>query len=277
MASDPEPKESQIEPPKEEAPKKNRLRLALTVFVLMIAGFVGFDGYINKWGTMKSLINWNTLELHTAGGLKRSFKAGKDFTLHRLENVQNIVNPDSLSVIDQPYRDQGLYRLYFRMSDSSSAKIQRLYQTMSAFDTTGQMTQKIEDVKRAYKGLRLALRLDSTSRSDSVPHVSGDSAKYTASTNLSFGSDQDVSRALGRLVKNPQVLVGLGIGAAASFGIGLLEGEAYVAVAPLDAFGFDSLMIGSRSALWEGKPIDILWTLAKEDTSRSPQPPSPIE
>jgi hypothetical protein len=257
----------------EEIPsKKRRLATFLTIFFLGIAGFVGFDGYINRWGVVKEFLNWNSLELHFSNGSSRKLKAGKDFTVERIENVQTVINPDSLVPLDRPYREQGLYRLYFRMSDSSTAKINRLYETLYRFDTTGQMTKQLEDVKLAYQRLRKVLHLDSLSQHDTLASLPSDSQKFTASTNLSFGSDQNVKAAFNRLLKNPHVLVGLGIGAAASFGIGLLEGDAYVAFAPSDAFGFDSLVVGPTAGLWEGKSIDILWTLTPRDTTRAADP-----
>lgn len=263
------------EAPKGDQPepkKKNWLRIAAMLLTLTIAGFVGFDGYVNKWGVIKSFLHWNTLELHGVDGAQHFLKSGKDFHLVRIDDVQKILRSDSLAILDQPYRENGLYRLYFRLSDSSSAKMQRLYQTLEAFDTTGRLSHTIDDIELAYRGVRRLLHLDSTARRDSIDRAGVDSATFYSSTNLSFGSDQEVSRAFSRLVKNPQLLVGVGVGAAASFGLGLLEGDAYVAFAPSDVFRFDSLTVGPRAALWEGKSIDILWTLGKVDTSHSVAP-----
>ncbi len=70
-----------------------------------------------------------------------------------------------------------------------------------------------------------------------------------------------------KLMSDPRVLAGVGIGIVASAGIDLLRGNAYLAYSKDDVFRLDTLKVGSRVGTWEGSPIDILWAFGKQDTS----------
>ena len=85
--------------------------------------------------------------------------------------------------------------------------------------------------------------------------------------------DDNVGKAVVRLLsRSPQVLVGLGIGIAASAGADLFEGRVYCAVSREDCFRLDRLKVGARVGAWEGKSIDILWAFGKVDSPRSRAP-----
>lgn len=241
------------------------------VLVLAVAGFVAFDGYINKWALLRSLAHYNQLQIRRFDGSPVILKANSDFQLVRIDDASCLLNPDSLAKFDSLYRENGLIRIYFRMSDSSSAKMERLYQAVARFDTTESVKHSIEDARRNYQKLLRALKIDTTAVSDSLKKASLDTSKRVVETAIT-GSDNDFSAAMGRLLKNPQLAIGAGIGIAAAFGIDLLHGYAYVAVAKESIVNIDSTQLGAGAGQWEGNPIDILWVFGKPDSSqRTPQ------
>ena len=262
-------KQENAEQQEEKKPEKSfglAKKLSL-VFVLAVAGFVAFDGYINKWALLRSLTHYNQLQIRRFDGSPVILKANSDFQLVRIDDASRLLNPDSLARFDSLYRENGLVRIYFRMSDSSSAKMERLYQAVAKFDTTDSIKHSIEDARRNYQKLLRALKIDTTAAPDSLNRASLDSSKRVVETGMT-GSDNDFSAAMGRLLKNPQLAIGAGIGVAAAFGIDLLHGYAYVAVAREAVVSADSIRLGAEAGLWEGNPIDILWAFGKPDTSQ---------
>ncbi len=262
-------KQEDAEQQEEKKPEKSfglAKKLSL-VFVLAVAGFVAFDGYINKWALLRSLTHYNQLQIRRFDGSPVILKANSDFQLVRIDDTSRLLNPDSLARFDSLYRENGLVRIYFRMSDSSSAKMERLYQAVARFDTTESIKHSIEDARRNYQKLLRALKIDTTAASDSLKRASLDSSKRVVETGMT-GSDSDFSTAMGRLLKNPQLAIGAGIGVVAAFGIDLLHGYAYVAVAREALIPVDSIRLGAEAGQWEGNPIDILWAFGKPDTSQ---------
>lgn len=247
--------------------KRNWLKILATVLVLSVIGFIGFDGYINRWAFVRSIQHYNQLELQRQDGTWVVIRANTDFRLHRIDEIAILFNPDSLSAFDAPFRNEGFGRLYFRISDSSSAKMERLYRTLSTFDTAETIRQSIEDARRNYRKLLYALKIDTVAVVDSSKKASMDSTKRLVETGMS-GSDKDFSTAVGRLLRNPQLAIGAGLGLAAAFGIELLQGDAYVAVAKEGILRVDSLRFGAEVARWEGNPIDVLWAFEKRDSSQ---------
>lgn len=261
--------QEQAEKPKEIEPIKSfGLAKKLSVVILLaIAGFVAFDGYINKWSFFRSLQHYNQLQLHRSDGSPLILKAHDDFQLVRIDDIARLLNADSLVGFDEPFRNQGLVRVYFRMSDSSSAKMERLYQALAKVDSTESIKHSIEDARRSYQKLLRALKMDTTAVSDSLKRADTDTSKRVVETGV-MSSDKDFGTAMGRLLKNPQLAIGAGIGIAAAFGIDLLHGYAYVAVAKENVFQVDSLKLGAQAGEWEGNPVDILWTFGKQDTTQ---------
>ncbi len=262
-----ETKEEPKEQPKTEQPqpqKKNWLKISATIFLLAFVGFVGFDGYINKWAFVHSLLHYNQLQLQHRDGRLLTLKAHTDFQLVRVEEISSLFNPDSLDNLDAPLRQAGFSRLYFRMSDSSSAKMERLYQVLARLDTTESIRHSIEDTRRR---LLYALKIDTTAIPDSLKRATRDTTKHVMETGMT-SSDKDFTTAVGRLLRNPHLALGAGIGVAAALGIDLLHGDAYVVIAKEGTFPIDSIAIGPQAGHWEGNPIDILWTFGKEDSVR---------
>lgn len=240
------------------------------VLVLAVAGFVAFDGYINKWAFFRSLAHFNQLQMQRLDGSPLILKAKSDLQVVRID-ASRLFNPDSLAAIDSVHRENGLVRIYFRMSDSSSAKMERLYQAVARFDTTETIKHSIEDARRNYQKLLRTLKIDTTAVPDSLKKAGVDSSKHVVETGM-MGSGKDFSSAMGQLLKNPQIAIGAGIGVAAAFGIDLLHGEAYVAVARERDVPIDSIRLGAEAGLWEGNPIDILWAFGKPDTAQHARP-----
>jgi hypothetical protein len=206
------------------------------------------------------------LQLKDKSGRTWDLIARKDFQILRIKDVQRVVNADSLLTLDQPYRNTGFYRVYFRNSDSSSVKLQRMYQALLNLDTAQTIKHTFEDADRAYRNLQRILHPGQTIPGDSISRGRRDSSKTTSRSDLALGSGDETSAVIRKIMSNPQVLVGAGIGIAAVAGADLLRGDAYVAFSKENVFRLDSIMVGTRVGSWEGSPIDILWTFAPRDT-----------
>lgn len=248
-------------------PPRNRLQKIAAVLLLALIAFVGIDGYFNGWGTIRGLATLNTLELRDRTGNSWELVAKKDFQLVSIKNVRNVLTPDSLFALDRQYREGGFYRLYFRISDSASAKLQKMYQTLTAVDSGQTIKHTIEDAERAYQNLQRILRFTRSTIPDSVSHVPTDTAAKLSKSDLDLGSGDEAATVLKKFASNPQIIVGLGIGIVASTAIDLLRGDAYVALSKENIFRLDSLSVGMRVGTWEASPIDILWVFAKQDTA----------
>jgi hypothetical protein len=247
-------------------PVRNRLQKIAAVLLLALIAFVGIDGYFNSWGTIRSLAALNTLELRDKSGHSWDLVAKKDFQLVSIKDVRNVLSPDSLFAFDRQYREDGFYRLYFRTSDSASAKLQKMYQTLQAVDSGQTIKRTIEDAERAYQNLQRILRFNRPELRDSVSRIPADSTAKFSKSDLDLGSGDEAASVIKKFASNPQVIVGLGIGIVASAAIDLLRGDAYVALSKGNVFRLDSINVGTRVGTWEGSPIDILWVFAKQDT-----------
>lgn len=245
-------------------------RKLIAILSLALIAFVASDGYFNQWKTIKRIWSWNTLELQGQNNLTWRLKAGQDFQLINISDVRTTVRAESLLVFDQPLRDSGYYRLYFRPSDSVSVHLQKMYRTLLSYDTAGTITRSIEDTKKAYHNIQLLFGLDSATARDSLVNRTSDTTKQLSHTSLSLGGDEETSVALKKLLGSPQVIVGVGIGIALSAGSDLLRGGAYCAIAKNDVFRIDSIKLGMRVGVWEGAPIDILWALKKKENKQIP-------
>lgn len=245
-------------------------KIATTILVACII-FLGLDGYFNRWGVVRTLIDWHTLELRGTDGSAWYLKSSSDFKLIEIDDPERIFSAENLAAFDQPYRDEGAYRLYFRISDSGSVRLQALYQVLASVDSTEQIQRTVEEAERAYRNLVRLLGFDTTAVADSIPLRRDGLRTPVVENSVAQSQDDAVGTTVVRfLSKSPQVLVGLGIGIAASAGADLLEGRTYVAVARGDCFRLDRLRVGARVGAWQGKSIDILWAFGRID------PPSPM-
>jgi len=261
---------SQASPQDHAGPDKTMIalrKLATTIVVACII-FLGVDGYFNRWGVVRTLIDWHTLELRGTDGSAWYLKSSRDFKLFEISDPEQIFRAENLAAFDQPYRDEGTYRLYFRISDSGSVRLQALYQILASVDTAEQIRRTVEEAERAYRNLVQLLGFDTTAAVDSIPLQRDQLRTPVVENSLASSQDEGMGPAVVRLLsKSPQVLVGLGIGIAASAGADLLEGRTYVAVARQDCFRLDHLRVGARVGAWQGKSIDILWAFAKIESS----------
>jgi hypothetical protein len=240
------------------------LRKIVMAIVVALIIFLALDGYLNRWGVVRTLIDWHTLELRGTDGSAWYLKSTRDFRLIRIEDPEQIFRTENLAAFDQPYREEGMYRLYFRISDSGSVRLQSLYQAISSVDSTERIQKALGDAQRAYHNLIRLLGIDTTVASDSIPLRRDEWRPPVVENDLMTVQDEDMKTAVVRfLSRSPQVLVGLGIGIAASAGADLLEGKTYCAVAREDCFRLDRLKVGARVGAWEGKSIDILWAFGK--------------
>jgi hypothetical protein len=255
-----------------QEPVSSPLQKAATILLFALIVFLVVDAYFNDWSFVRSLASLNTLELSDTSGGSWDLIARRDFQLVRIKSGQNILSADSLLVFDQPYRDAGYYRLYFRNSDSSSARLQRMYQTLLRTDSTQVIKRTVEDAQRAYLNLRKILHANRPALADTSAHGNPDSLLQVAKSDLALGTGTETSIIVRRIVSNPQVLVGVGIGIAASAGVDLLKGDVFLALAKEDVYRLDSLKVGTRVGRWEGSPIDILWAFAKQDSLSREQP-----
>jgi hypothetical protein len=261
-----EREEQKVEQHTEPTPVSYRLRKFTAILLLALIAFVGIDAYFNNWSIVRTLASLNTLQLKNKSGQTWDLLARRDFQIVRVKDVQQLVNGDSLLAFDQSYRDSGFYRLYFRHSDSSSARMQRMYQAFQSLDTAQTVKHTLEDAKRAYRNLQIILHPGQPIPVDSVPTTQYDSSKTVSRGDLALGSGDETSVVIRKFVSNPQVLVGAGIGIVAMASVNLLRGDAYVAYAKENVFGLDSIAVGTRVGLWEGSPIDILWAFAPKET-----------
>jgi len=265
------------------------LRAFAVVVVVALVVVTGIDGYFNQWGTVKTILNWNSLELTGVDGFDWELRASRDFALVRLEAPAILAEPESLAAFDRPFREAGMYRLYFRLSDSASSTLKILYEKIGELDTAGTMQHSLQDAERAYTNIRRLLGIDTAAvhllppkaSKDSVgaadtlrsPGVMGSGA--ITEGDLGLGSTRDVTTVVSRLLgKSPYAIAGVGIGILASAGLDLLKGEAYVASARRDVFQIDNLRAGARVGRWEGKDIDILWVSAPAMDQPVPKPDS---
>ncbi len=243
----------------EQKPPHHLLRKIAAVLLFALIAVVVIDGYFSDWSLFRTLLALNTLELRDSSDTPWDLRAGRDFQLVRVGDVRAVLDTDSLLLFDRPYRDSGYYRLYFRSSDSSSAKLARMYQALLSYDTTQTIKHTVEDAQRAYQNLQRILHPGSVVRRDSAVTGRKDSVlTYALNDVSSDGGDEAVAVAK-KIASDPRVIAGAGIGIVASAGIELLRGNAFVAVSKQDVFRVDSLKVGSRVGKWEGMPIDILW------------------
>ncbi len=250
----------------EQEPRTNRLQKATAILLLALIVFIGSDAYFNNWSIVRTLVSLNTLQLKEMSGKTWELVARRDFQILKIENIRRIANTDSLFSYDQPYRDAGFYRLYFRNSDSSSARLQRMYQTLLSVDSAQTIRRTVEDAERAYLNLQRILHPNRSIPGDSASRGQHDSTTKVSKGNLTLGSGDETASVIRKIVSNPQVLIGAGIGIVASAGVDLLRGDAYVAFSKENVFRFDSIAVGSHVGLWQGLPIDILWVFAPKDT-----------
>lgn len=259
----PEPNTSQSV----QAKTKGRAKKYFYVGLFALTAFVGLDGYYNRWGTIRRVLHWNKLVLTAQDGALLSLKAQRDFELVSVENPFSLLDPDSLASFDRAYREAGKYRVYFRLSDSASAQLQQLHESLSQIDTGGTIKHSIDDAKRAYGNILRVLRIDTTKAGDTLTVRAPDSSGRIFETRLLMESDQEFSTALKTMLsKSPQLLVGVGLGIALSAGVDLLQGRSYLASADSNVFRAEFLRTGTRCGEWEGKPIDVLWVFAPEDS-----------
>ncbi len=252
----------------EQQPAGNRLQKYAAVLLLGLIVVAFVDGYFGHWGIVRTLISLNTLELRDRSDRAWQLVERRDFQLVKINDVRTIVNTDSLLVFDQPYREAGYYRLYFRSSDSSSARLQKMYQAVLSLDTTQTIQHAVEDARRAYQNLQRILHGSRSAANDSVTPGRPDSALKIARGDITLGSGDEASAVLRKLVSDPHVLAGVGIGIAASVAVDLFQGNAYLALSKEDVFRLDSIKVGSRVGVWEGTPIDIVWAFGKDEGKR---------
>ncbi len=250
------------------------------ILLLACIIFLGLDGYFNRWGFVRTMIDWNTLELEGVDGSAWRLKAKRDFKVLKIEDTQPLVTTAGLATFDEPYRNQGYVRLYFRISDSTSTRLQTLYGELAKVDTGESLRKTLDDAGRAYHTMLQAFGIEAEPEkpeSTIVPPRQKPSGPVHQEIS---GIEEDISgmqqepnlgRAIARMVaRSPQVLVGLGIGVAAAAGADMLEGKTYLAYADHDVFRMNNLRVGARVGMWEGKSIDILWAFAKMDKTESP-------
>ncbi len=253
--------------PPEQEEKPSRLRKYAAVLLFAIIVVVVTDGYFSNWSILRTLISLNTLRLtdrsdHTWDLLER-----RDFRLVKVDDVRSIVNTDSLLLFDKLYREAGYYRLYFRSSDSSSTKLEKMYQTLLSYDTAQTIQHAVQDAQRAYANLGRILRLGKSGVQDTTKPAKADSSKNVVESGVADVQSDEAMAVVRKVISDPHILAGVGIGIVASAGIDLLRGNAYVAYSEDDVFRLDTLKVGSRVGTWEGLPIDILWAFGKQDTS----------
>ncbi len=253
----------------DQVPPSNRLRTATGILLLALIVFVGIDAYFNNWSIVRTLISLNTLHLKDKSGNSWDLIARKDFQILKIKDIRRVTDPDSLGLFDQSYRDAGLYRLYFRNSDSSSVRLQKMYQALLSLDSAQTIKHTVEDADRAYHNVQRILHPGESMRSDSASMRQRDSARSVSKSDLALGSGDETSAVIRKIVSNPQVLVGAGIGIVALAGVDLLRGDVYVASSREDVFRIDSIVVGTHAGSWEGSPIDILWTFSPKDSSRT--------
>lgn len=260
-----------VEAPDHGGPDKTMMALRKIATAVLVGAiiFLALDGYLNRWGVVRTLVDWHTLELRGTDGSAWYLKSTRDFRLVKIEDPERIFRAENLAAFDQPYRDEGMYRLYFRISDSGSVRLQSLYQAISSVDSTERIQQALDEAQRAYRNLVRLLGFDTAAVSDSIPIQRDEMRPPVVENDMLARQDDNVGGAVVRLLsRSPQVLVGLGIGVAASAGVDLLEGKTYCAVARENCFQMENLKVGVRVGAWEGKSIDILWAFGKVEVPK---------
>jgi hypothetical protein len=247
----------------------SRLRTATGILLLALVVFVGIDAYFNDWSIVRTLVSLNTLHLKDNSGNSWDLIARKDFQILKIKDIRRVADPDSLQLFDRSFREAGLFRLYFRNSDSSSVKLQKMYQALLSLDSAQTIKHTVEDAGRAYRNIQRILHPGESVRDDSAAVHQRDSIKFVSKSDLALGSGDEASAVIRKIIANPQVLVGAGIGIVALAGVDLLRGDVYVASSRENVFHIDSIAIGAHAGSWEGSPIDILWTFAPKDSSRT--------
>lgn len=253
---------------KAEKPARTWPRKLVAVLIFILTAFMASDAYFNEWRTFKRLWHLNTLELRERNSSVWHLKAKRDFQIIPIADVRTITTADSLVVFDKSYQDSGYYRLYFRSSDSISPQLQKMYQTLSKYDTAGTVLRSIEDTKRAYRNFQILLGMDSAFVKDSTRVPKTDSTKQTSRTSL--GDDDETSVAIKKILGSPQLILGVGAGLALSAGSDLLRGKAYCAIAKNDVFHIDSVKVGAKVGTWQGDSIDVIWALRKKELQLPP-------
>jgi hypothetical protein len=243
------------------------------LFLFALVAFLAYDGYSNKWKYVKLVVYNDVLELQSTAGAPFELKAVRDFRFAEIPDSALALSEELVLRLDTLYRDSGQYRIYFRLSDAQSDRLEKLYQTLAMIDTGESVKKTVGDVQMVYRNVKRALGLDTTQTDDTVRVIVPDTAGAFYETKIASGTESDFARALGRSVaKNPQVLIGLGVGLAASAGFDLLGGQVFVAWSAQDRFGVDSLLVGARVGKWEGRDVDVLWVYGQRiDTLQSIQ------
>lgn len=231
------------------------------VILFALIAFVGSDGYFNEWKTFRRLRYWNTLELKSRSNSTWQLTARRDFRILSIADVRSITIPESLVAFDRPYRDSGSYRIYFRLSDTSSSRLQRMTDILALVDTGRALSRSVDDAKRALRNLGELLGGTKQLARDTIPFGSRDTAGSLSRSSQSLGREDEAIAIARKVATNPQVIIGLGLGVAASTGIEMLRGDAFCAIAKKDVFRVDSIQAGARTGRWEGSPIDIVWVL----------------
>ena len=264
------------EPLEEKGLARSRLQKVAAILLLALIAFISIDGFFNGWGTIRSIMTMNTLELRDKSNLSWKLLARRDFELISIKDIQDVLVPDSLQKIDTVYRNAGYFRLYFRPSDSLSPKLQRMYQILLSVDTGQSLKRTMTDAERAYLNIQKIVHTGQMLFRDSTARSSSDTSTKIMKNDLTLGSGDEAASVLKKIASNPEIMIGLGIGIAASTAIDLFKGRAYLAVAKSDVFRVDSLNVGTRVGTWEDAPIDILWVFGKEDsTSKRVGDPNP--
>ena len=259
-------KDSKATTPDQE-PRPSRLRKYAAILLFAVIAVVVIDGYFSNWSIVRTLISLNTLQLRDRADHTWDLLERRDFRLVKVNDVRSIVDTDSLLSFDKPYREAGYYRLYFRSSDSSSANLQKMYQALLSYDTAQTIQRTVQDAQRAYGNLQRILRLNKSTGQDTVKPIRIDSARKIVASDVPIAPGDEAMAVMRKVISDPHVLAGVGIGIVASAGIDLLRGNAYVAYSRDDVFRLDTLKVGSRVGMWEGLPIDILWAFGKQDTT----------
>ncbi len=262
------------EPRPSTSDQPNTPSRSLRIFLILlvaVACVVAMDGIINHWEFARTLMHWNALELRGTDDSSWILKAPGDCTILSIDDPRTIVVFDSLAAYDRPHREAGLFRLYFRISDSVSTTLAAMSARLSEVDESGELRQTVLQGGHAYRNFLRLIGLDTTKleiRSaqgrDTLQPAQPTSGAVVLN-DVGTGSEKDVGRIIGKVLgKNPTLLIGIGVGLAASAGLGLLKGETYVALAPTDVFRMQTLEVGMRAGRWEGKDIDIFWVFAPE-------------
>lgn len=259
-------------------------RLVIVVLVA-VACVVATDGIFNRWDLARMLLHWNTLELRGTDGEDWMLDAPGDCRVQKIEDPRTIVVFDSLAAFDRPHREAGLYRLYFRISDSVSTTLAAISAGLAEVDSTGELRRTVAQGEQVYRNLLRLFGSDTTGAAPAAEQTMASPEKLSdtlalhrspagevAFEDLGGVSEKDMGRLFGKVVgKSPTILIGIGVGVAASAGLDLLKGEAYVAVASEDVFRMEALEAGARAGRWEGKDIDIFWVFAPDQAERLPQ------